>query len=25
VNGRTWITVARRAGALDWRRVPVPA
>jgi succinate dehydrogenase/fumarate reductase flavoprotein subunit len=25
VNGRSWITVARRSGALDWRRVPVPA
>jgi succinate dehydrogenase/fumarate reductase flavoprotein subunit len=25
VNGRRWITVARRSGALDWRRVPVPA
>jgi succinate dehydrogenase / fumarate reductase flavoprotein subunit len=25
VNGRGWITVARRSGALDWRRVPVPA
>jgi succinate dehydrogenase/fumarate reductase flavoprotein subunit len=24
VNGRSWITVARRSGALDWRRVPVP-